>query len=121
MIMMKEMEVIFWWKNQIPPLREAAKTLIFRKHEEKRETAHDLKHTTWSVKHSGGYGIAMYSCQWNQEIVFIDDMTADRSSQIILRCIGLHSLPKDTLAFILEQHEIKPDTFQLLADLPSGL
>lgn len=45
MIMMKEMEVIFWWKNQIPPLREAAKT-FFRKHEEKRETAHDLKHTT---------------------------------------------------------------------------
>lgn len=63
----------------------------------------------------------MYSCQWNQEIVFIDDMTADRSSQIILRCIGLQSLAKGTLAFLLEQHEIKPDTFQLLADLPPGL
>ena len=46
--------------------------------------AHDLKHTTQSVKHGGG-SVMAWACMASKgtgSLVFIDDMTDDRSSRM---------------------------------------
>ena len=43
----------------------------------RKGTAHDPKHTTSSVKHGGGSVMA-----WAGSLVFIDDVTADKSSRM---------------------------------------
>ncbi len=55
-----------------------------RKVRRKKGTAHDPKHTTSSVKHGGGSVIAWACMAANGTgpLVFIDDVTADRSSRV---------------------------------------
>ena len=48
----------------------------------RKGTAHDPKHTTSSVKHGGGIVMAWACMTAYGSLVFIDDVTADKSSRI---------------------------------------
>ncbi len=77
----------------------------------RKGTAHDPKHTTSSVKHGGG-SVMAWACMaasGTGSLVFIDDVTADKSSR----------MNSEVFRAILSAH-IQPNASELIGRLHSA-